>query len=442
VAEIRLYGKLDMLLRFGVTNYLSLRDTQEFSLIATSLKGVTDGLLSSDGLGEFRGVPSAVIYGANASGKSNVIRALEFMRRAILRSHSSGDPAGGVPRQPFALSKNHVGETSSLDADFIVDGVRYHYGFEADDESFTSEWLYSFPEGKRRKLFERKGREVDFGPSFRGAKKILVDLMRPNSLFLSTATQNDHEFLSGIVKFFRSISISKTVHANEHEVNLQLREVNIDPRAIFFLNRIGTGVTNFRRNESELPEQVIKFSNSLAKLGEEFLAETSNFKFQMQRHTRDVSIELSHLNDEGEESFLPMERESSGTRRLLILLQKVFKALDNGSVLLVDEIDASLHTRATEAIIELFNDKNFNRLGAQIIATTHDTNLMLSTSLRRDQIWFVEKDSRGASFLFPLSDIKSRQNDNFEAGYLQGRYGAIPFSGSVQTLMEAKEADA
>ena len=431
-----------MLLRFAVTNYLSLRDTQEFSLVATPLKGSTDALLSSDALGGIAALPSAVIYGANASGKSNVIRAFEFMRSVILYSHSRGEPNGGVPRHAFALSRKSIEQPTTMDADFIIDGIRYHYGFEADEEQFLSEWLYSFPEGKRRKLFERKQKEVEFGPSFKGQKRILVDLMRSNSLFLSTATQNDHEFLTSIVKFFRSCVISKAVSAGDYEVNREFKEKNIDPRAIFFLNRIGTGVTNFRRSENDYPEQLLKFSDGLAKLSEELLSKDKSIKIDFPRDTKDVSIELSHIDEDGNESFLPMARESSGTRRLLILLHLVFASLDDGSVLFIDEIDASLHTRATEAIFELFNEKEFNKFGAQLVATTHDTNLMLSASLRRDQIWFVEKDAHGSSHLFPLSDIKSRQSDNFEVGYLQGRYGAIPFSGSVRALLEAQSLDA
>jgi AAA15 family ATPase/GTPase len=429
--------EFDMLLRFGVSNYLSLRDTQEFSLVASALKDAAEALLPCPGVEGTNALPSAVIYGANASGKSNVIRAFEFMRSAILRSHSQGDPNGGVPRHPFALSKKSADDASSVNADFVVAGTRYHY-----ERQFISEWLYSFPEGKRRKLFERKGKDVEFGPSFKGSKKVLVDLMRHNSLFLSTATQNDHEFLSSIANFFRSTVISKSVYAGDYDVNREFKEKNIDPRAIFFLNRIGTGVTNFRRNENDYPESILKFSDGLAKLSEEIFSKDNNIRFEIPQGTKDVSIELSHLDDEGNESFLPIERESSGTRRLLILLQKVFNALDRGTVLFIDEIDASLHTRATEAIIELFNDKMFNKSAAQLIATTHDTNLMLTPSLRRDQIWFVEKDQQGASHLFPLSAIKSRKTDNFEAGYLQGRYGAIPFSGSVKALMEAKISDA
>jgi AAA15 family ATPase/GTPase len=146
-------------------------------------------------------------------------------------------------------------------------------------------------------------------------------------------------------------------------------------------------------------------------------------------------IQLAHKGRDGSVVFLDLDSESAGTRRLLMLLGGVFSALDQGAPLLVDELDASLHTQACEAVLRLFCSPETNPLGAQIIATTHDTNLLRSPVLRRDQIWFTEKDAEGATHLYPLTDIRTRKGDNFEKGYLQGRYGAIPFAGQIPDLV-------
>jgi AAA domain, putative AbiEii toxin, Type IV TA system len=200
-----------VLLRFDAGNAFSIAEIQELSLVASSLKGNEKGLLPIPGMAGLRAVPVALIYGANASGKTNFARAFNFMRNAILSSHSQGNPQGGVPRVPFALDDESGTKPSHFEVEFVASGSRYIFGFTCDNQCFLTEWLYVFPEGKRRKLYERKGKHVDFGSTMLGAKKPLVEFMRPNSLFISTATQNHHEELSKLVKFFRQIQYSGAV---------------------------------------------------------------------------------------------------------------------------------------------------------------------------------------------------------------------------------------
>lgn len=409
-----------MLLRFSAANHLSLCGAQEISLIAGRTRGVVENLRFDRA--PYTVLPAAVIYGPNASGKSNMIAALRFMRAAILNSHLQGNPEGGVPRSPFAFDPEAKKRASVFEADFLVEGVRYQYGFEANDNVFHSEWLYSFPEGKRRKLFERTLADVSFGSSMKGQKKILVDLMRPNSLFLSTATQNDHEELSKIRKFFKDIFFHSDISVADYLLNSTFEENEIDPRTIEFLKKVGTGVTGYRKLSADLPESsklmLADMRNVLKKhLGDDAHRPTSK--------ERNVTIELSHQGIAGEKCFLELDRESSGTRRLLLMMNSIFRALDEGSVVVVDELDASLHTYATEAVLALFDDVSVNKDGAQIIATIHDTNILTSEFLNRDQVWFAEKSEEGKTSFFSLAEIKSRSSDNFEIGYLQGRYGAI-----------------
>lgn len=420
-----------MLLRVSVENFLSISDRQELSFVATKLKGPEESLRPVPNVPDLRVVPVAVIYGANASGKTNFVKAIRFLSRAVLLSHRLGSPDGGIPRIPFALGEDGQQRPTLLEADFLVDGIRYTYGFECDDHKFISEWLYAFPEGKRRKLFERKNDKVTFGQHFRGAKKALVEFMRPNSLFISTATQNDHEELSNIVSFFRSLYISNDVFVSEELIKGSFRSDKVDGRSISFLRSIGTGIVSYRQTEMELPDSVRQMRRNLHAVIRQHLGEDGAALPDLPEDDKDVVVELEHQGSGGKTYFLGLERESAGTRRLLLIMSPIFRALDSGSLVVIDELDASLHTRAAEMILEMFANPEINKNGAQLLATTHDTNMLSSKSLRRDQVWFCEKDKNGASHIYSLADFKVRSSDDYERGYLEGRFGAIPFSSSA-----------
>lgn len=420
-----------MLLRFSVSNHRSIFEKQELSLVATALKDGDDGLISSSLVPSGYVVPAAVIYGANASGKSNVLGALEFMRWAALDSHSHGRPDSSLPRAPFKLAQNALLKPTALDIDFVVNGIRYHFGFEVTDHAFIGEWLYAFPSGRRQVLYERAGeKEISFGRSLKGRNRVIADLMRRNSLFLSTAIQNNHEELTKISKFFESMAFNSHTDVSGVEVSGRFEDRDLDQRTIEFLTRIGTGIIGFRRIETERSEQ----ESSLFK---EMLGAVQKIfpDFPTDLEAKSISIELAHKRDDGSQIFFDSNEESAGTRRLLVVVSSIFKALDQGSLIVIDELDASLHTQVCEAVVELFGNQKTNPYGGQLIATTHDTNLMRSPMLRRDQIWFTEKDQEGATHLFPLSDVRTRRTDNIEKGYLQGRFGAIPFAGPVTALL-------
>lgn len=426
-----------MLLRFSVQNYLSVAETNEISLVASSLKGPECKLVAIPGT-DLSALPSAIIYGANASGKTSFLRAFSFFRGAILNSHTQGDPEGGVRRVPFKLDPAKASEPTSFEAEFVLDGIRFQYGFECNDDVFTSEWLFSYPEGKRRRLFERNGKGVEFSSHLKGPKKILVEFMRPNSLFMSTATQNDHDELSKIVVFFRSARFSMDDVMAHERLGSSLQEKQVDPRTIEFLKYIGTGITGFRKKEVEIPEEVRNMSKELSAIFNKHLGDKAKIDGDISDQSFYIALEFAHPGYSGEVYYFGLERESSGTQRLILMLNTVFKALDEGGLVLIDEIDASLHTFAAAHILQLFQNPQINRNGAQLIATTHDTNLLDRSRLRRDQIWFCEKDEFGASHLFALSDIKSRPTDNFEQGYLEGRYGAMPPAGDFVSIFGAQ----
>lgn len=412
-----------MLLRFRVSNHLSFCDLQEFSFVASSLKERKGYLIDCAPAPNNSVVPAAVVYGANASGKSNLVDAMQTMRAMVMNSHTKGDPGGGVARQPFRLAPECLQAATQFDIDFVTEGTRYHYGFKASDEAFVSEWLDVYPKAHRRLGFARDGREFAFGRWLKGQNNSIAKLTRPNSLFLSAAAQNGHAQLSKAFAYFRSIRIIRDVAGPGTKVAERLKEGEPDQRVIAFLGRLGTGVVDFRRNQARNSEHFLKIFRPLAtgtgKSAEVLLEELGIGDTE--------TVELVHRGWDNELVPFDLDRESAGTRRLLAVMGDVYRALDEGTPVIMDELDASLHTHAGEAVLELFCSAASNPKGAQLLATTHDTNLMRSSSLRRDQLWFTQKDGDGATQIYPLTDFNTRWGDNFELGYLQGRYGAVPF---------------
>ena len=421
-----------MFLRFGIENHLSLHQPQELTFVASSLKDRKEGLIDCPAVPSGAVVPAAVVYGPNASGKTNLVDAIQFLHTAVLRSHTEGDAEGGVPRRPYKLDPLAASEPTRCEVDFLLDNVRHHYGFTATADAFESEWLYYFPASHRRRLFERTGADYRFGRDLGGQNAVITDLTRPNSLFVSAAAQNGHEYLSRVVSLLRSIQIIRNVDVPGPAAIARLNEqAGIDRRVIDFLQRAGTGVVGYERHEVGVSEkeqvisrEVFGLLRRLAEVDEDELPNPDDTK---------VVYELTHLGSEGKLIALDLDHESAGTRRLLLILGGVFNAIDEGNLLVVDEFDASLHTQVCEAVLGIFCDGARNPHGAQLLVTTHDTNLMVHATgkarglLRRDQLWFVDKDRTGATELYPLTDYSTRKADNFERGYLEGRYGAVPF---------------
>ena len=204
----------------------------------------------------------------------------------------------------------------------------------------------------------------------------------------------------------------------------------IDSRVIDFLGHIDTGVCDYQRKETPLTEEMLSLREELFDL----ITRRATTPIEFDTDNTQYTIELAHRTRGGNPVYLDLGMESAGTLRLLMVLSLVYRALDDGVPVVIDELDASLHTLAGEAVLKLFCSQETNPKGAQLIATTHDTNLLTSQMLRRDQVWFAEKNPYGATLLFPLTEIRTRSGDNFEKGYLQGRYGAVPFSGPLSAL--------
>lgn len=383
-----------MLLRFTFGNFRSFRNEQELSLIAGSGSD-TEASFPVPGVKEAI-LPVCGIYGANASGKSNVLKALSFVQEAVLNSHRLWEPSGPIPIQMF---KGDSDGTAEFVVDFVVEAVRYQLGFKATSMEIAEEWLFSYPNGRKQNLYTRSGpAAITFGRTLAGDNRTIASLMRKNSLYLSTAAQNNHEALRPVYNWFhRSIDF-------------------VFERSIDFAGETGS-MCRF-----DEPRQEILDMMRFADLGVVSL--------RLEDVTGiDPGIRFLHSVGDKVVEFDPND-ESQGTAAYFSLLGPVLTALKRGAVLAVDEIDSSLHPSLTAFLVRLFGNKNSNPTAAQLIFSTHDTSLLSDGILKRDQVWFTEKDRVGVSQLYPLTDFKPRTGENFEKRYLQGRFGAIPFINS------------
>ena len=367
-------------------------------------------------------LPSLAIYGPNASGKSNVLGGLAFMRYAVVHSHRFFAPEGGVPRQTFAWG-DKAAEPSLFEIAFKIDGVRYEYGFCADDQRFIEEWLYAYPSARKQTWFERDGDELKFGEHLHGENRTIERVTRPNSLFLSAAAQNRHAQLSPVFRQFVAIR----THNLRTQAGERLRAGALSPRdefAQWWSRAISTPAEG--QTSAEVPS-----GHDVRKAGFRDLLRAADFGIVDvdvlgdSASGRRVMVKHRSARDD---AWLPLHEESHGTQQVFTLAPC---ALASGSPLLVDELDASLHPLLSLKLVEAFNDPRQNPRNAQLLFTTHDTTLLGSLlgaePLRRDQVWLTEKDDEGATKLYPLTDFRPRKEENLERGYLQGRYGAIPF---------------
>lgn len=413
-----------MLVEFRVKNFRSLRDEQVLSLVASTDKTLLDTHALSTGL---RAAPhllkSAVVYGANASGKSNLIKALQYMRGVVLESAAVIQPGQTYSVQPFRLDVGSASQPTEFEVTFILNGVRYQYGFAMTSQRIVSEQLLVYKAFKPQRWFERRfdaesGKDVyEFGPSLKGAKSLWEGATRSNALFLSMAVQLNSDALRPVFDWFAN----RLVIFNEQsplspQFSVQMLKHEAKRKAICdFLRAADISIAEIDVATKQAMVHNFHFDLATGKREEESSEQAID------------EVKFHHVTEQGEAVFDLMD-ESSGTRNLLFLTGPILDILNKGLTLVVDELDTSLHTLLVQALVRLFHQIEVNTGGAQLIFTTHDTSLLDAYGLfRRDQIWFVEKGSDQSSSLYPLLDFSPRKNEAFERGYLQGRYGALPF---------------
>nr|WP_319564634.1 ATP-binding protein [uncultured Rhodoferax sp.] len=413
-----------MLIEFRTKNFRSLRDEQALSLVASTDQTLLDTHALATGL---KAAPhllkSAVVYGANASGKSNLIKALQYMRGVVLES-ATLQPGQTFDRlQPFKLDATSGSQPTEFEATFILDGVRYQYGFAMNAQRIVSEQLLVYRAFKPQRWFARhfdaeSGKDVyEFGPGLKGAKNLWEGATRPNALFLSVAVQLNSEALRPVFDWFAN----RLVIFNEQsrltpDFAVQMLKQEAQRKAICeFLRAADISIADIEVTTQQAMVHSIKFDLATGK------------REEAAREQAVDEVKFHHITEHGKAAF-DLADESSGTRNLLFLSGPILDILDKGLALVVDELDTSLHTLLVQSLVRLFHRPEVNTGGAQLIFTTHDTSLLDAYGLfRRDQVWFVEKRPDQSSSLFPLLDFSPRKNEALERGYLQGRYGALPF---------------
>lgn len=429
-----------MLIEFSVGNFRSFKDIVTLSMVAAKLTAKYKEL-DENNVFEVAGAPllltSAAIFGANASGKSNLIAAIAFMKTFVLDSPRETRPTGYVAVEPFRLSIESAGQPSHFEVVLVSDGRRYRYGFEATHERVTREWLFTVPKSREARLFEREGDRVKLGQGFKEGKE-LIHRTRPNALLLSVTAQFNGPVAQRVLSWFRSLGIATSLDDAGTRFYTQKKFVEGDMRAdiVNFVRRLDLDIGDLRIEEdapgqTSLPE---RRHDGVRPTAEAIVAAADPNGSNVAVHTLH---RLPHSEAHGQMDivFDLDEHESEGAKKLFALAGPVLQALKTGKVLVVDELDARLHPEMTRSIVLLFNSRATNPKHAQLLFSSHDTNLLDNRLFRRDQIWFTEKDRQGATHLYSLVEFKVRNDASFEKDYIQGRYGAFPVLGDLREIV-------
>lgn len=417
-----------MLVEMSVTNFLSLRDTQTFSMI----KGKGDELADANSFElqasqRFQLLRSAAIYGPNAGGKSNFLQALRAMKRVVLESAARIQRGDRLPVTPFRLSVASRQAPSEFEVSFIVDGVRYQYGFSATAERIHDEWLLAYPKGRPQRWFgrvwdaEKNRYEWELGNNLAGEKQLWQKSTRDNALFLSTAVQLNSEQLQPVFDWFKTTLRLANVGGWSPSFSASLCEQATKTKVMDFLHAADIHIDDILVETKPF---------ELGALPEDMPDALRTAISEKMADKKVVEIKTVHKDSDGNAVTFDFDDESDGTRKLFAFAGPWIDALDNGYVLFIDELHDNLHPALVRFLVELFHCRDSNPKNAQLIFTTHETSILNQGVFRRDQIWFCDKDQNQATTLYPLTDFSPRKcRENLELAYLSGRYGAVPFIG-------------
>ncbi|HSH03807.1 MAG TPA: ATP-binding protein [Anaerolineae bacterium] len=432
-----------MLMTFSVGNFRSFKETVTFSMVAANITAKNKDLDRENlfSIGNVSLLKSASIYGANASGKSNVLRAFAFMKDFVLHS-TEGTSQSRIDIQPFLLSTETDDKPSFFEAVFLIEGIRYRYGFEVERERVHTEWLYRTKK-RETELFWREGSQIEHNRSgFREGQDDLKARTRENALFLSVVDQWNGRMAGEIVSWFKNARMISGLNdfSNFDFTVEQIFEGTIGLEISKFIRQIDLGISDVRA-EKNAPnwtylKQVIK--NSTLSQQEQVELLEAPWEPIISYDVKTIHNRYDKSNKVvGQVEFDLNNHESEGTKKAFSLSGAILYALQKGQVLFIDELDARLHPLITRHIIELFNSNYTNPNNAQLIFVTHDTNLLDNQLFRRDQIWFTEKNRYGATDLYSLVEyeLPVRYDASFESDYIAGKYGAIPYLGNIKRLV-------
>ena len=404
-----------MLIEFSVKNFLSFKDKNTFTMIASSDNALEDNIIE---VGNDKILKMSAIYGANASGKTNIFEVLANVS-SMIRNSNFFAPDILLPIVPFKLDYETLNKPSEFEIKFLIDGVRYLYGFKADKKNVYEEYLSYYPNGRPVKIFIRKDiNKYSFNSS---DERILNDIKEKNTsnkFFLATATNWNYEKTKPAFDFLTNklgiVMSREQVDNYSYNMYYNDKDKKLKNFALEFLEKADFNIKGYNIIEEKMTEDKLRTVPDIVK---SFISINAPL----------YKVNTKHIVN-GNEFEFDISEESLGTQVVFSFIPVLKDVLDNGKVLIIDEFDKSLHPFIVKYFVELFNDVEMNNKGAQLIFNTHDTNLLDLELLRRDQIWFTEKNSEdGSSTIYPLDDFSVRKTENVEKGYLLGRYGAIPF---------------
>jgi AAA15 family ATPase/GTPase len=430
-----------MLLQFSVKNYRTFKEKATLSLVASNYDKDTreaDNIFK-DTKFALRILKSAVVYGANASGKSKLFEALMFMKHFVITSSKESQKGDKIDVEPFLLDSNSEKSPSEFQVVFIHQNTMYRYGFEVDKKQIISEWLYYKPKTKEIELFYRDNNKFEtHDRNFtKGNAVISEGLVRDNALLVSVAAQFNDSTSITVINWFKNLkTISGLKESGYQWFTMGRTEDPIHKtRILDLLKAADLGIQDIKLQKldvdklpkempKELREKIIKEMNEEKA---EFVSDVITAHKKYDSNKKVVDIVSFSLDDD----------ESSGTRKFFALTGPVLDVIENGYTLVIDELDSKLHPNLVCKIVSIFNSSELNKNNAQLIFNTHDTNLLSSGLFRRDQIWFTDKNKFGEARLYSLADFMSdkvRKTESFEDNYLKGKYGAVPFLGFFDNL--------
>ena len=430
-----------MIIQFYTGNFRTFKDRVTLSLVASNYDKETreaENIIFNDKY-KLRNLKSAVIYGANASGKSKFIEALMFMRQFAINSSKGSQTGDEIDVDPFRLNTESIKSPSEFEVIFLYDNIQYRYGFEVDKQKVLAEWLYQKPKTKEIELFYRDEQDFDIHPKNfkKGSIAVKERLVRDNALLLSLAAQLNDEIAINVINWFKSL---KTISGLKEEfyqgyTMSRTKETKSKLRILELLKAADLGIQDIKLellDIEKLPKDLPKDIRD--RIVKESKEENSEIVSDVLTTHKQYNSNKKHISDI---NFSMDDDESSGTRKFFALTGPIIDVLENGYILVIDELDSKLHPNLVCKLVSLFNSKELNPKNAQLIFNTHDTNLLGSGLFRRDQIWFTEKDKFGSAKLYSLSDFKTesvRKNEAFEENYIRGKYGSVLYLGLFESL--------
>ncbi len=416
-----------MLIEFTVGNFLSFNAKRTLSFKAAAISDLDQTF----DVGRYKLLPSAVVYGANSSGKSNLLKALAAMRNVLLQSVKLND---GEPLEylPFLLAENSATEPTYFEIEFLIDDKKIRYGYEYNQTLIVSEWLYESTVKAEKPLFVRTEEGIGVAANFKeGQGK--EEATNDNRLFVSLVAQLGGETCKKIIAWFQGCNlISGLSNHGYNSFTMKMLQHKLEgfDLAVGLFRKLQLGFEDIFVSDGNASSNVLHESLAIYKRKElpedmvedkQMTLKTTHYKYDKEGNRIDKV------------SFDKNNNESEGTKKIIDLTGPVFDTLIHGKVLIVDELDAKLHPLLTREIVSLFNNKDTNPKHAQLLFATHDTNLLSADLFRRDQVWFTEKDEVEQTDLYNLVEFKLpdgskvRNDSNLERNYIRGRYGAIPY---------------